>query len=202
MSLVVTDPKISEQLIAERQRNGWDRWDEVWEGVYFMAPAPNLEHQKLVGDFVIAITAILDDGRLGTAYPGINVSDRQHGWERNYRCPDVAVYLAGNPSKSCDTHWCGGPDLAIEIVSAYDRSREKLPFYAAVKTRELLIVDRDPWRLELYRLKDRELEFIGESTVENSQGLSSEVLSAKFQLVAGSSRPVLRVEGAGRAWNL
>ena len=45
----------------------------------------------------------------------------------------------------------GGPDLAIEIVSEGDRTLEKLEFYANVGTKELLVIDRDPWQLTLYR---------------------------------------------------
>jgi len=48
----------------------------------------------------------------------------------------------------------GGPDFAVEILNPGDRTPEKLPFYASVNVRELLVVDRDPWSLELFRLCD------------------------------------------------
>ena len=59
-------------------------------------------------------------------FPGCNVSDRPKRWKKNYRCPDVAVFLPGNPAEDRETHWFGGPDFAVEILSPYDRSREKL----------------------------------------------------------------------------
>jgi Uma2 family endonuclease len=150
MATVVLDRQFAARLREERAAAGSDRWDEVWEGTYMMAPLPNPEHQELVGGFVDALRESLR-GQSAKVYPGVDVSDRELDWESNYRCPDVAVYLAGNSAKQCAAHWCGGPDLAIEIVSEDDRTRDKIPFYSLVGTRELLIVDRSPWGLELLR---------------------------------------------------
>ena len=78
-------------------------------------------------------------------FPGCNVSDQPERWKRNYRCPDVAVFLPGNPAEDRGTHWYGGPDFAAEVHSRFDRSRKKFGFYAKVGVRELLLVDRHPW---------------------------------------------------------
>ena len=80
------------------------------------------------------------------------MSDREEGWKENYRIPDMVFYSESNPAKACVTHLCGGPDFALEVVSPGDRSREKLGFYASVGTREVLLLDRKPWSLELFRL--------------------------------------------------
>ena len=74
------------------------------------------------------------------------------------------------------THWYGGPDFAVEVISPYDRSRKKLDFYAKVGVRELLLVDRKPWSLELYRLTDGELKLVGEITPDPPRRLTSDVL--------------------------
>jgi Uma2 family endonuclease len=63
--------------------------------------------------------------------------------------PDVVVALAGGQAKDCGTHWCSGPDFVVEIRSPSEDPRDKLDFYAAVGTREVLVIDRDPWALEL-----------------------------------------------------
>ena len=91
-------------------------------------------------------------------------------------------------AEDCGTHWLGGPDLAIEIVSPGDRTLEKLDFYAKVSTRELLVVDRDPWQLTLYRLNDEKMlvptavsSFSQEATVQ------SEVVPLEFRVVDGDS---------------
>ena len=57
MATVILDPELAERLRAERAAWGGDRYDEVWEGTYMMAPMPNNEHQAIVN----GLTAILQD---------------------------------------------------------------------------------------------------------------------------------------------
>jgi Uma2 family endonuclease len=192
--MLATEVHALAQLRAQRKAWGVDQFDEVWEGVYLMSPAPNIEHQQIVARLVAIIQAVLDAGGGGTALPGINVSDREDDWSQNYRCPDVAVILQGGLAKNCDTHLCGGPDLVVEIVSPDDRSREKLGFYSQIGVHELLIVDRDPWTLELYRLEAGQLKLAGRSTPDSLTQLQSTVLPLNFRLVAGDARPVIEVE--------
>jgi len=59
--------------------------------------------------------------------------------------------------------------------------------------RELLIVDRDPWALELYRLEEGELAPAGRSSVEEPEPLTSVVLPLMFRLVPGADRPSIEV---------
>jgi Uma2 family endonuclease len=196
--LVIGDPTMTRKLIEERQALGRDRHDEVWDGVYFMSPDPIIEHQGLEARLLLALHEAVRLTDADSMFAGVNGSDRAEGWLQNYRIPDLAIYLAGNPAQDCDTHWCGGPDVAVEIVSPGDRSREKLDFYAKVGTRELLIVDRDPWVLELYALKGKKLRFVGRSTVAEPADLRSAVLDLSLRLVAGTTRPSIEVRRPGR----
>jgi Uma2 family endonuclease len=193
MTVLVTDPDLSRDLIAQRQESGGDRFDEVWEGLYIMAPIADDEHQDLQGGFVAALrmAAGWDTGILIRA--GVNVSDRHEGWVHNYRCPDVVAFLPDTKAINNHTHWTGGPDFAVEIVSRGDRSRDKLEFYAAVGTRELLIVDRDPWTLELYRLQAGALQLVGTSDLASSSILNSEVLPIALRLTPGPRRPIVEL---------
>jgi Uma2 family endonuclease len=152
------------------------------------------EHQELVGEFSYLLRTIVVRTGRGTVYPGVNVSDRDGDWKSNFRIPDVAVYMSNTAAINRRTHWQGGPDFAVEITSGDDRSREKLPFYAKVGVRELLLVDRDPWALELYRLRDGQLILVGRSTPEQSDALSSEVIPLSFRLTAGERRPRIEVK--------
>ena len=193
MTLLVCDPYAEEAILADRRAKGQDRFDEVWDGVYVMSPNPNNEHQELAFRLssIVDVLAALNLG--GRVFPGCNVSDRNEDWLQNFRCPDVALYLPGNPAVDHNTHWQGGPDFAVEIVSRNDRSWQKLDFYAAVGTRELLIVDRDPWRLTLLQLKGSQLVECGNSTVGDSRELLSEVLPLRFRLIARENLPVIEV---------
>lgn len=193
MALMVLDPVFEEQLKAERHTSGAHRYDEVWEGVYMMAPLANIEHQAIQA----RLTTVLQIA-VGLASPvrvlaGANVSDREEGWLHNYRIPAVVLVYPGSAARDCGTHWCGGPDFCVEIASPGDRSRDKLDFYADIGVRELLLIDRDPWGLELYRLANRRLELVGESDCSAAVSIPSDVVSVSFRLVVGAPRPKIEV---------
>ncbi len=183
MTMYVVDPYLERRIKTERKSSGTDRLDEVWDGVYFMPPLPNNEHQFFQIQMALALQSALGSLDQGTVYPGVNVSDREKGWQKNYRCPDVAVILPGCKAKNCGTHWFGGPDFAVEILSPKDRSREKLPFYSSVSVRELLLMDRQPWSLELFRLQGQELISRGRSTIGRPIALISSIMPVSFRLV-------------------
>lgn len=193
MATVIMDRGLAEQLRQQRAASGADRWDEVWEGTYMMSRLPNIEHQDIASSFVAVLRQFINRSQ-ATILGGANVSDREDGWKENFRCPDVVVYYKDNPAKNCNTHWCGGADFAVEIVSEDDRIREKIPFYAQVNTRELLIVDRAPWQLELLRLDENALKSVGTCSIENGQALVSEVLQLTFRLISGVDRPTIRAQ--------
>jgi hypothetical protein len=83
--------------------------------------------------------------------------------------------------------------LAIEIVSPFDRSAEKLPFYAQVGVRELLFIQRDPWAIVLYRLTGAELIETGRSTIADSRLLTSGVVPLNWQLKLLDGQSVMQV---------
>ena len=194
MTLMVLDAELKDRLIAERQASGADRFDEVWEGVYMVAPLANNEHTDLQAGLVGAIRNALGWGTPARVQPGANVSDREEDWTHDYRCPDVVVVLSGSRARDCGTHWFGGPDFAVEIASTGDRSREKFEFYTEVGLRELVLLDRQPWQLELYRLSaDGHFELVGRSDPAGSAVVKSEVLPVSLRLVAGPTRPQIEV---------
>ena len=195
MTVIVCDPTAEQQIIDERKALGFDRYDEVWDGVYVVSPLPNDEHQENVGGLTTWLTVAIQYAGLGKVRPGVNVSDRVVDWEHNYRGPDVVVFTNDTQANCHGAFWHGGPDFAIEVVSQYDRSRQKFDFYAKVNTRELLIVDRYPWALELYRLnKAGTYDLVGRSTVNDSQILTSQVLPLSFQLQPGDERPTIAIQ--------
>jgi Uma2 family endonuclease len=204
MGFLVTNPALARKLKARREKSPSAPRDEVWEGVYVMSPMANYEHQRFVGRLTTALTTIVDLLGGGDVLPGLNVSDRVEDWKANYREPDVAVYLPGNPAIFRKAFVCGGPDFAVEILSDNDLARKKLDFYAKVNTRELLILDRDPWALELYRLTNGKLELVGISTPETPETLTSGVLPLTLRLVPGETRPTIelcRLDG-GQTWRI
>jgi Uma2 family endonuclease len=204
MATVIMDRDLAEQLRQQRAESGLDRWDEVWEGTYMMAPLPNAEHQQIA----LRLGAIFEEcigwNDEAVVLAGTNVSDRHKDWEKNYRCPDVVVYLPETHATNYRTHWLGGPDFAVEIASDDDLTRDKIPFYSKVGTRELLIVDRDPWSLELLRLVGKKLKSVGASSGKRAKALQSRVLPLSFRLVSGKLRPTIEVvrPADGKTWRV
>jgi Uma2 family endonuclease len=159
-----------------------------------MAPLPNDDHQEIQTRSVVMLQEALGWDSPAKIRAGVNVSDRHKDWTSNYRDPDVVVYLPGNPAKNFGTHWQGGPDFLVEIISPFDRSREKLPFYAKVGVREVLVIDRDPWSLELYVRGKRQTSMRLEAKTKlKGPPLRSSVLPLTFALVAGKPRPRIEV---------
>lgn len=193
MATLITDPGLEEQLRSQRAAIGADHYDEVWEGVYRMPPMPNDEHQEIVMRLGSIFQEVVGWPGQGRVRPGVNVSDREADWQHNYRVPDVAVFLQGGAARNCVTHWLGGPDFVVEIISPDDQSRDKLPFYSGIGVGELLLVDRHPWSLELYKRAGAALSCVGRSSPDHDAVLTSALLPLTFHLVSGATRPQIEV---------
>jgi Uma2 family endonuclease len=202
MAILVTDRRLEERLKAERELSGADRYDEVWEGIYMMTPMLNSEHQGIVMQLASILQEVIGWSGLGEVFPGINLTARDDDWEQDYRVPDVAVFLKSGSASNCDTHWRGGADFLVEITSPEDRTREKIPFYSRLGVCELLVVERHPWRLELYRHDSGELKEVNRSVPDSSHLLRSQSVPLTFQLVPGDPRPQIKVMhvDSGRQW--
>ena len=142
---LILDPYLIRRAYAIRTAHDNPPHDEVWDGTLVLYPLPDNEHQKIKANLLISLGE-RDDVRSSCKLRlGVNVSDRHRDWLENYRCPDLVAYLPANPAVNHDTHWVGGPDFLVEITSPGEDPRQKLDFYAKVNTREVLIVDREPW---------------------------------------------------------
>lgn len=191
--VVVLDAEIGRGIIEDREAKGVNQHDEVWDGVYIIMPIANNEHQDITGGLTGVFYLAIAMTGLGRICPGVNVSDREEDWTDNYRCPDVAVFLNDSAAKNRGAYWLGGPDFAVEIVSRGDRSRDKIDFHAKVGARELLLLDRAPWALELHQLRDGCLVLAGVSTPAEPQPVSSSILPLSFRLVPTEPRPWLEI---------
>jgi Uma2 family endonuclease len=202
MAVLVTDPFLEDRLRLERELSGADRYDEVWEGLYVMTPIPDVEHQQIVARFTAILQETVGWPELGDVFPGVNLTERKDDWRYDYRVPDVGVVLRGGKAEDCGTHLRGGADFLVEVTSPKDRTYEKIPFYTRLGVRELLVVDRSMWTLELYRWGEGELKRVGESSLDAPDVLPSEVVPLRFRLVPGTPRPNIEVTHveSGRSW--
>lgn len=204
MATIINNPEIQARLIAERAAIGADTFDEVWEGVYMMSPLANDEHQQIVARFASIFVNLVEWPGLGDVRTPTNLSDRGKGWEHNYRAPDVAVFLKTGKAKNHGTHWTGAADFLAEIISHDDKSRDKLSFYGSLGVKELLLVDRDPWALELYQLQDGQLELAVRDTLEKPATISLAVVPLDMHLQPGENRPSIEVvhRNTGDRWQV
>ena len=144
-------PVVPPEILAWRRESGADQWDEMWEEVLHMAPAPNLELQDLEGELATWL-------RMHWAWPGGGKVTQQANlaaspnWRRNYRIPDIVLLSPQRLSARKAEYIEGPPDVVIEIHSPGDESRAKLAFYAALGVPEAWIIDRDTKHAEILLL--------------------------------------------------
>ncbi|MEX2315905.1 MAG: Uma2 family endonuclease [Pirellulales bacterium] len=202
MDTLVLDPYVSERLLRERRERGIDVYDEVWQGLYIMAPAPNDEHQGIGLHLALPLLEVVEDTDLGVVRQSVNLATDPDDWENDYRIPDIVVFLNGSEAVCRGAFWSGPPDFLVEVTSPRDKTREKLSFYSQLGTRELLLVDRDPWQLELYRLQDGHLALSATCTPGDGESTESKVLPLQFSLLKGERRPTIEVKAVNskRTW--
>ncbi len=133
MPTLVRDPQPAEfeALLERRRRFGQDLFDEVWEGVRHMNPAPSGRHARIEAQLLAVLQPLGTAAEL-TVVGQFNLGDG----ERDYRVPD-----GGLQRDFTDRVFYPTAALVIEIVSPGDESWGKLDFYAAHRVDELLIVD-------------------------------------------------------------
>lgn len=131
-----------EQLIEDRARKGLDLRDEMWEGVLHMVPPPRERHQRVGGDaFLVFGPLARGRGLLPYYETGIFRT------ERDYRVPDLVF---ARPEQISERGIEGGPPLVIEFLSRHDETYAKLDWYAAVGVDEVLVIDPESRRPELF----------------------------------------------------
>ncbi len=149
MRTLVLDPPTAglEPLLARRRRAGLDRLDEIWEGVYHMVPAPSGEHAEISQQLAELLGPAARAAGLAPAMGEFNLGDS----EEDFRVPDGGVHRT-RPRGI----WHPTAALVVEIISPGDETWQKLPFYAAHRVDEVLIVDPAERAIHWLELADGE----------------------------------------------
>lgn len=132
MRTVVFDPPpppVAEWL-EQRRALGQDRFDEVWEGEYHVAPAPREAHADLDDQLAALLRPRARARGLWPRGP-LNIGDKD-----DYRVPDRAYRR-----ERTDEVFVPTAAIVVEIVSPGDDSYRKFDFYFAHGVEELLIVE-------------------------------------------------------------
>ena len=144
-------PDVPPETLAWRKRVGIDKFDEMWEGVLHMTPAPRRSHQNLlveIGLWLKAQWAVPSGNRV---FHEVNVA-APGAWPDDYRIPDLVLLTPDRFEIDRDVYFDGAPTVVAEIRSEGDETMEKLPFYARLGVPEVWVVDRDTREPELYEL--------------------------------------------------
>jgi Uma2 family endonuclease len=168
---------VSDEELARRRLTGIDRFDEMWEGVLHMAPAPLYEHQRIVGELLKFLGPSCERRGRGVLAVQINVFNDASATQ-DYRIPDLTFVAAGREHVIArDGVRGGGPDAVIEVRSPEDETYDKLPFFARIGVREVIVVHRDTKDVEVYRLAGPQYVALQADT---DRWLRSDVLGVRF----------------------
>ena len=144
MRTVLVDPP--PHFLQERRRLGQDIRDEMWDGVVHVVPSPSTWHQHFAHRLGHVLFPLAEaQGLLATHETMLF----RPGGDRDWRAPDL-LYAPFDHASERGIE--GHAALVIEVRSPGDETYEKLPFYAGVGCREVLVIDRDTCVVELFRL--------------------------------------------------
>ncbi|WP_300011194.1 Uma2 family endonuclease [Pseudonocardia sp.] len=123
-------PEVLQEWLERRRALGQDGFDEVWEGVYHVAPMAHGRQGRTEHALVLALHGrARSAGLVGSGPVTIGRPD-------DYRVPD-AVYLRTRETEL----WNPTAAIVVEILSPNDESRRKFDFYFRAGVEEMLLVD-------------------------------------------------------------
>ncbi len=138
--------------LDQRRALGLDRYDEVWEGEYHVAPDAHGRH----GDVAYQLVVLLHPR---AEVVGLRGSDPLNlGTLNDYRVPDQA-YLRERATQV----WNPSAAIVVEVLSPGDESYAKFGFYHRLGVEEILIVDPLRHAVEWYQRLDDGFERAGAS---------------------------------------
>lgn len=180
--------EVPQALLEERRRTGANKRDEMWEGVLHMVPPPSSGHQAFGTDLLLAVAPLAKTRGLRPFYEtGVF---RPGSSDRDYRVPDLVF---ARPEQVTPRGVEGACELVIELVSPGDETYDKLPFYAEVGVREVLVIDPVSRAVELFALRGGKLHVV----MPGQEGaVRSAVLEVTFVAVPGPRLRLTWADGA------
>lgn len=133
MSTVVRgEQPVIRDWLAQRRALGQDTHDEVWEGVYYVAPQASVAHAMVQKQ----VMGVLED--YAKAVGLIGVAEFNLGEAGDFRVPDGG-WLDAVPA--LDQVYAPTASIVLEVLSPDDKTWEKFPFYASRGVEEVLVAD-------------------------------------------------------------
>jgi len=136
-------PAELEALIQKRRALGLDGHDEVWDGVYVLAPHAHGDHGIVEEELRLAL------GPRAKAVGLIPGASFNVGEPNDFRVPDGG-YHRTRPG----TLYVPTAALVLEVLSPDDETFAKFRFYAAHGVEELVVADPDARTVRCWHLLD------------------------------------------------
>lgn len=140
------------EILEWRKRTGADRWDEMWNGVLHIMPAPSNEHQNLEGAPESYLRSHWVKRTKAKVFHNANLAPIG-GWPDDYRIPDLLLITSEKFSLNRKDYFEGAVNGVVEIHSPNDETYDKLSFYEDLGVSEAWVIHRDTKEPEIYLLK-------------------------------------------------
>ncbi len=146
---------------------------EVVDGVLFMTPAPDIEHQEIVGEIFAHLRDYIKLTGMGKVFVA-PVDVRLNA--RTIVQPDVLVILNAHLERIAEKRIVGAPDLVVEVASPatkeHDRDKKRAA-YALAGVPEYWIVDPAERNVEVFVLEAGMYHSVG--IFHGRQNISSKI---------------------------
>lgn len=168
VTILGDQPEITTWL-QRRQALGQDRYDEMWEGNYHVAPMARLEHAYVITEIMLALgEPARQAGLYGT--DGFNL-----GSETDYRVPD-----AGWHSERPSGVYAPTAVAVLEVLSPDDETFHKFDFYTQHQVREILVAHPTEHWVRGWQLNPRT---VSGNKIGNREIARSEVFGMELALL-------------------
>jgi len=168
--------EVPQALLDERRARGVDRWDEMWEGELHMVPPGSVEHQRVGAELFLVLGPLAKANGLVPFYDATGVF--RPGADNDWRAPDN-VFARSEALSARGIE--GAASLVVEILSPNDETYRKLDWYAEVGVGEVLVVEPETRRVELFANRDGRMIPVEPVAIE-CLGVRAETVDAKLHL--------------------
>jgi Uma2 family endonuclease len=163
-------------LLDERRAKGLDKSDEMWEGELHMVPPPSDRHQEVGSELFLVLAPIAKARGLLARYDPTGLF--RPGVDDDWRVPDQTY---ASPDVRSERGIEGAASLVVEILSPRDETYAKLGWYADVGVGEVLVIEPETRRVELFANRDGQMTPV-EPVVIECLGVRAETVDGKLRL--------------------
>ena len=141
----------ADEFLHMPEEDGW--WTELEQGRVVREPYPGAEHGQIVSDITARLHAHVRPNRLGVVFSGSGF--KLQSKPDTVRGPDIAfVSTARIPAEGVPKGFLAvGPDIAVEIISPSNKSRDimrKVLEYLTAGSRLVWVVDPESRTVTVY----------------------------------------------------